>query len=130
MGDNPVWKASKPFVTGSLSGMFATVCIQPIDMVKVRIQLLAGTPDAAGPFTVASTMLKNEGLPAMYKGLSAALTRQVLYTGARLGLFDKFTSIAKGEEKTLAFWKMSICAMSAGGLAAIVGTPADVALVR
>eukprot|EP00443_Scrippsiella_acuminata_P082385 CAMPEP_0115569542 /NCGR_PEP_ID=MMETSP0271-20121206/105243_1 /TAXON_ID=71861 /ORGANISM="Scrippsiella trochoidea, Strain CCMP3099" /LENGTH=36 /DNA_ID= /DNA_START= /DNA_END= /DNA_ORIENTATION= len=33
------WKASKPFVTGSLSGCMATCCIQPIDMVKVRIQL-------------------------------------------------------------------------------------------
>ena len=43
----------------------------------MRIQLLAGTADAAGPLTVAGNMLKNEGLPAMYKGLSAALTRQV-----------------------------------------------------
>lgn len=49
MADNPVWKAAKPFATGSLAGMFATCCIQPIDMVKVRIQLTAGTAEAAGP---------------------------------------------------------------------------------
>eukprot|EP00437_Effrenium_voratum_P063576 CAMPEP_0181494770 /NCGR_PEP_ID=MMETSP1110-20121109/51983_1 /TAXON_ID=174948 /ORGANISM="Symbiodinium sp., Strain CCMP421" /LENGTH=55 /DNA_ID=CAMNT_0023622273 /DNA_START=51 /DNA_END=215 /DNA_ORIENTATION=+ len=55
MADNPVWKACKPFATGSLSGMFATCCIQPIDMVKVRIQLTAGTAEAAGPVTIAST---------------------------------------------------------------------------
>ena len=34
-----VWKAVKPFVNGGLSGMGATCIIQPIDMVKVRIQL-------------------------------------------------------------------------------------------
>merc|ERR1712014_239077 len=89
--DNPVWKACKPFATGSLAGMFATTCIQPVDMVKVRIQLLAGTAEAAGPLSIASNMMKNEGLAAFYKGLDAGLTRQVVYTGARLGLFDKFT---------------------------------------
>ena len=39
MADNPVWKAIKPFVNGGLSGMGATCIIQPIDMVKVRLQL-------------------------------------------------------------------------------------------
>ena len=39
-------------------------------------------------------MLKNEGIGAFYTGLTAGLTRQVVYTGARLGLFDKFTGMA------------------------------------
>ena len=33
------WLAIKPYVNGGLSGMAATCIIQPIDMVKVRIQL-------------------------------------------------------------------------------------------
>jgi len=42
---NTVWKSVKPFVNGGLSGMLATCVIQPIDMVKVRIQLGAhGSP--------------------------------------------------------------------------------------
>lgn len=32
----------KNFALGGMSGMFATCCIQPIDMIKVRIQVLAG----------------------------------------------------------------------------------------
>jgi hypothetical protein len=43
MGDakpiSPVWKAAKPFVNGGLSGMLATCVMQPVDMVKVRLQL-------------------------------------------------------------------------------------------
>ena len=36
---NPVWLAIKPFLNGGASGMAATCVIQPIDMVKVRLQL-------------------------------------------------------------------------------------------
>jgi solute carrier family 25 oxoglutarate transporter 11 len=40
-----VWTTIKPFFNGGLSGMLATCVIQPIDMVKVRIQLGAkGSP--------------------------------------------------------------------------------------
>jgi solute carrier family 25 oxoglutarate transporter 11 len=48
MADNPIWKTAKPFVNGGLSGMAATCIIQPIDMVKVRLQLGAtGGPVSA-----------------------------------------------------------------------------------
>jgi len=128
--DNPVWKAVKPFATGALAGCGATCCIQPIDMVKVRIQLLAGTAGAAGPVTIASNMMKNEGLAAFYKGLDAGLTRQVVYTGARLGLFDQFTAAMKTPGKPLGFGENAICALGAGGIAALIGNPADLALIR
>merc|ERR1712014_546558 len=130
VGDNPVWKACKPFATGSLAGMFATTCIQPIDMVKVRIQLLAGTAEAAGPLTIVGNMMRNEGLMAFYKGLDAGLTRQVVYTGARIGLFDKFTDMVKKPGQKLSFVENAGCALSAGGLAALAGNPADLALIR
>ena len=40
-----VWTNVKPFLNGGASGMLATCVIQPIDMVKVRIQLGAhGSP--------------------------------------------------------------------------------------
>ena len=42
---NTIWKAIKPFVNGGASGMLATCVIQPVDMVKVRLQLGAtGSP--------------------------------------------------------------------------------------
>ena len=40
-----VWSRAKPFVNGGASGMLATCFIQPVDMVKVRLQLGAqGSP--------------------------------------------------------------------------------------
>jgi len=99
-------------------------------MVKVRIQLLAGTAEAAGPMTIVGQMLKNEGIGAFYTGLSAGLTRQIVYTGARLGLFDKFTGMVKQPGKSMSFVENAGCALSAGGIAALIGNPADLALIR
>jgi len=125
-----VWKASKPFVTGSLSGCFATCCIQPIDMVKVRIQLGAAEGGSTSPIEVTKKLLREDGVAGMYKGLSAGLTRQVFYTGARLGLYDIFTEKMKVPGEKMPFWKTTVCALSAGGLAAVVGNPADLSLIR
>jgi len=133
---NPTWNYLEPFVFGGLSGMFATCCIQPLDMVKVRIQLqgeggVKGVGDSKNPIKVASQIIKNEGVGKLYAGLSAALLRQATYTTARLGLFRTISNslLAEGE-KTLPFWKKSVAGLLAGGIGCIFGTPADVALIR
>jgi len=110
--------------------MLATCCIQPVDMVKVRIQLGAAEGGSTSPVAIATKMLQEEGVSGFYKGLSAGLTRQVVYTGARLGLYDIFTEKAKGADGSLPFWKVTGCALGAGGIAAVLGNPADLALVR
>mmetsp|Transcript_44879 Transcript_44879/g.103821 ORF Transcript_44879/g.103821 Transcript_44879/m.103821 type:complete len:297 (+) Transcript_44879:81-971(+) len=126
-----VWKASKGFVVGASAGMMATSCIQPVDMVKVRIQLGAAEGLSTSPIEITRNMLKEEGVGAFYKGLTAGLTRQVVYTGARLGLYDEFTARIKSpEEKSLPFWKTAVCSLGAGGIAAVMGNPADLALIR
>ncbi len=38
-GSTGIWDKIQPFVIGGLSGMTATCIIQPIDMIKVTIQL-------------------------------------------------------------------------------------------
>ena len=53
-----VWQTLKPFVNGGLSGMMATTIIQPIDMVKVRIQLGA----EGSPMKVASDIIAKDGM--------------------------------------------------------------------
>merc|ERR1740121_2039034 len=75
-------------------------------------------------------LLREDGIAGMYKGLSAGLTRQVFYTGARLGLYDIFTDAAKVPGEKTPFWKTTACTLSAGGIAAVVGNPADLSLIR
>merc|ERR1711879_107465 len=81
-------------------------------------------------FTVASQLIKNDGVKGLYRGIDAAWTRQFFYTGTRLGLFDYFTAIATVPGERTPFWKTSLCALTAGGLGAVVGNPADLSLIR
>ncbi|KAF3944055.1 hypothetical protein ACB098_08G138000 [Castanea mollissima] len=122
-----VWPTVKPFVNGGTSGMLATCVIQPIDMIKVRIQLGQGS---AG--SVARNMLKEEGFGAFYKGLSAGLLRQATYTTARLGSFKILTNkaIEANDGKPLPLYQKALCGLTAGAIGASVGSPADLALIR
>jgi len=130
------WKQVEPFVIGGSSGMIATSIIQPIDMIKVRIQLLGeGSKTATAsknPITIALNVVRQEGFVSLYAGLSAALLRQATYTTARLGLFQSLTDYLKsqGNRKSLTFAESTGAGLVAGGLGAVIGTPADVALIR
>jgi solute carrier family 25 oxoglutarate transporter 11 len=129
----PAWlKLVQPFATGGIAGALATCVIQPIDMVKVRIQIAGEAPGASrSPITIASTIIRNEGFASLYKGLDAAIVRQLTYTTTRLGVFRwASTQLKKEGEKTLPFYKKAFAGLFAGAVGAFVGTPADLALVR
>merc|ERR1712216_444620 len=125
---NPVWKAVKPFVNGGLSGMGATCVIQPLDIVKVRLQLGA----TGGPFGVAAGIIKNDGFGALYTGLSAGLLRQATYTTARLGIHSELMDYLKKQNKgeALPLSQKAGAGLAAGGLGALFGSPADLSLIR
>ncbi|TPX15470.1 uncharacterized protein E0L32_004450 [Thyridium curvatum] len=133
----PFMRAALPFINGGISGMVATTVIQPVDMIKVRIQL-AGEGVAGGPkptpLSVTREILASGRALDLYTGLSAGLLRQAVYTTARLGFFDTFmgrlTTRAKAKGNTVGFGERALAGLSAGGLAAMIGNPADLALIR
>ncbi|RMD39676.1 hypothetical protein DV735_g5452, partial [Chaetothyriales sp. CBS 134920] len=133
----PAVRAALPFVNGGLAGMFATAIVQPVDMIKVRLQL-AGEGSKGGPKpTVAAVtrdVIAGGRVLDLYKGLSAGLLRQAVYTTARLGFFDTFQDIletrARANGTRVTFAERAGAGLSAGGLAALVGNPADLALIR
>lgn len=133
----PLTRAALPFVNGGLAGMFATGCIQPIDMVKVRLQL-AGEGIKTGPkpsaIGITKDIIAQGKVLDLYTGLSAGLLRQAVYTTARLGFFDTFQNMlqARAEKNgtNIGFLERGAAGLTAGGLAAMVGNPADLALIR
>ncbi|KAI9890979.1 MAG: putative mitochondrial 2-oxoglutarate/malate carrier protein [Vezdaea aestivalis] len=133
----PWVRACLPFVNGGLAGMTATTVIQPVDMVKVRLQL-AGEGAKTGPKSSAISITRDiiaaGKLMDLYTGLSAGLLRQAVYTTARLGIFDTFMiklkDRAKAKNQEIGFAERAVAGLGAGGLAAMVGNPADLALIR
>jgi solute carrier family 25 oxoglutarate transporter 11 len=133
----PFMRAALPFINGGTAGMVATTVIQPIDMIKVRLQL-AGQGVRTGPkptpLSVTREIIASGKMLDLYTGLSAGLLRQAVYTTARLGFFDTFmgalTKRAKEGNRKIGFAERAGAGLSAGGLAAMLGNPADLALIR
>lgn len=79
--------------------MSATLFVQPLDLIKNRMQLsgAGGKPkEYPTSYHAFRGILAKEGFFALYNGLSAGLLRQATYTTTRLGiytfLFEKATS--------------------------------------
>jgi solute carrier family 25 oxoglutarate transporter 11 len=133
----PLTRAALPFINGGLAGMTATVVIQPVDMVKVRLQL-AGEGARTGPrpsaLGVTRDIIASGKALDLYTGLSAGLLRQAVYTTARLGFFETIMKAlnkrAEGAQRKVTFAERAAAGLSAGGVAAMIGNPADLALVR
>lgn len=60
--------AIQPFWIGGLSGMTATCFIQPIDMIKVIIQLQSEKGMKATPTTAIADIMANDGIKGFYRG--------------------------------------------------------------
>jgi len=85
----------KNFLVGTLSTCTATTCIQPMDMIKVRIQLASEGGGNTGFVSTVKEIYGIGGVKEFYRGLDSALLRQVVYGTLRLGLYFNFTEYVK-----------------------------------
>jgi len=135
MTQSPAHTQSKfgKFLFGGTAGCVATCFVQPIDLIKTRMQLSGeGGTSKAHPtaFHAAISIAKSEGLNGMYRGLTAGLLRQATYTTTRLGVYQNMEEWYTKKGKKPLFLAKLVMGMIAGGIGAVVGTPAEVALVR
>lgn len=86
--------------------------IRPTECFQVRIQLASGS---TGPLAVGRDIIRSEGIMSLYKGLSAGVLRQAVYTTARLGLFSTFLdALSHGQPKQATFGQRAASGLSAG----------------
>ena len=81
-----------------------------------------------------SGTLKEEGARALYKGLSPALLRQLVYGGMRYGLYAPFRNLigidANTRKEDIPFWKKIVAGAGAGLTASFIANPTDLFKVR
>ena len=67
----------KPFIFGGFAGCIATTCIQPIDTIKVRIQIHGegSKGKSPNPILFARGIVAREGFSSLYRGLDSAYVR-------------------------------------------------------
>jgi solute carrier family 25 oxoglutarate transporter 11 len=119
----------KPYFCGGFSACFASLCVHPIDLVKVRLQILPGKNSIMG---VGGKILAEEGPKGLYAGLSASLTRQATYGTARIGLHSAFSKELQDRNggKAIPLWQKFLSSFCSGAIASSIGNPFDVSLVR
>ncbi|XP_017070730.1 mitochondrial 2-oxoglutarate/malate carrier protein [Drosophila eugracilis] len=121
------------YAMGGTSGMLATCLVQPMDLLKTRMQISGtlGAREYRSSFEVLSKVFKNEGVLSLYNGLSAGLMKQATYTTARMGVYqmelDWYRMNYENDPSLVASMTMGIVA---GAFGAMFGNPAEVALVR
>lgn len=121
------------FAFGGLSGMIATFVIQPLDTVKVRIQLIgekAVKGSSKSFFSTAKNIFANEGARGFYKGLDSALFRQATYSTARLGIYKTLFHKEEAKSGKVSFLKKIQISLTAGFVGSLIGCPSDLTLVR
>ncbi|CAF1055172.1 unnamed protein product, partial [Brachionus calyciflorus] len=122
------------FIMGGVSGMGATMFVQPLDLVKNRMQLSGEGGSAKvykNSFDAVRTIIRTEGVTGIYTGLSAGLLRQATYTTARMGFYQSLLDHFNQQyNNQLGFFAKASIGIFAGGVAAYIGTPAEVALIR
>lgn len=149
----------KGFIEGGIASIVAGVSTHPLDLLKVRMQLQGEAqathslrpalafqtgshgafhapphphaPPRVGLVSVGMRIVQQDGVAALFSGVSATVLRQTLYSATRMGLYDmlkkKWSDPTTGNMPLV---QKIAAGLIAGGIGAAVGNPADVAMVR
>jgi solute carrier family 25 oxoglutarate transporter 11 len=115
--------------------MLATCIVQPIDIVKVRLQIRGEAGNAnLSPFDVVRELKAEAGVKGFYRGLDSALVRQMTYTTTRFGVYLNVSQYMQNNlpegQTNISFKQKCMASLLAGATGAFVGNPADLALIR
>jgi len=99
--------------------------------MQIYGQLNPGKPIPSFP-SIIQAMVKSDGVFAVYKGVDAAIGRQMVYGTARIGLHRSFSDklVQMNDGNPISFLQKTLSGMASGSIAVCIGTPFDIALVR
>lgn len=123
--------------------MTSSVCETRCERSQVRLQLqslgkLASTSEVRkyrGPLQTVLAIAREEGLAAPFKGWAPGIHRQVIFTGVRLGMYEKGKAMLAGSndpeaKAQLSLGKKIAVSLGTSGLGITLANPSDVVKVR
>lgn len=139
----------------------------PIDLIKTRLQLHRHSPLSSSPSsssssssssstsmsvvsrmrarTVLLSVIRNEGVSALFTGLAPALLRHLIYTPTRIVLYEQLrqaaathnnskhsslSSYSESSSLSVTMGQRLLCGASSGALGQLIASPADLIKVR
>ncbi|KAJ7959747.1 putative Mitochondrial uncoupling protein [Quillaja saponaria] len=131
---------AETLLCSAFAACFAEFCTIPLDTAKVRLQLQkkgdvgdgVGLPKYRGLMGTVTTIAREEGVSALWKGIIPGLHRQCIYGGLRIGLYDPVKTFLVGSAFVgeIPLYHMILAALLTGALAIAVANPTDLVKVR
>uniref|UniRef100_UPI00398F3721 mitochondrial dicarboxylate carrier-like isoform X1 n=2 Tax=Pristiophorus japonicus TaxID=55135 RepID=UPI00398F3721 len=114
---------------GGLASSGAACCTHPLDLLKVHLQT---QQEVKMRMTgMALNVIRNDGILALYNGLSASLCRQMTYSLTRFAIYETARDrLNSGNNQPLPFYQKVLLGAFGGFAGGFVGTPADMVNVR
>jgi solute carrier family 25 oxoglutarate transporter 11 len=139
--DKPVVPLAVRGALGAVAGIGGSFIGHPFDVMRVQLQVSSRGADTKMPPRLAQAaraIHARSGLAGFYAGLTAAWLRQLTYGATRLGTYSWLHEHARAahaaggaaEGSDLPLTTVLGAGLAAGALGAVVGTPAELALVR
>mmetsp|Transcript_15476 Transcript_15476/g.33576 ORF Transcript_15476/g.33576 Transcript_15476/m.33576 type:complete len:311 (-) Transcript_15476:1366-2298(-) len=115
---------------GSIGGVAEAACLQPMDVIKTRLQL-DQTGKYKGIVGTGQTIIKEEGVRALWKGLTPFATHLTLKYALRMGSNSVYQNLLRDQDGKLTSGKRLLAGMMAGVTEALViVTPFEVVKIR
>ncbi|CAF1411471.1 unnamed protein product, partial [Adineta steineri] len=122
------------FLISGLASMGATLFVHPMDLVKNRMQISGeggGIKEYRTSYHALTTIFRKEGFRGIYSGLSAGLFRQATYATTRLGIYQILLERFRDQDgRPPSIFVNLLLGVVSGGLGSLIGTPAELALIR
>lgn len=109
---------------GGMSSGGAACFTHPLDLLKVTLQ--TQQDGKISIFQLTAKIVRQQGVFALYNGISASLLRQLTYSTTRFGIYE----IGKKDIADYGFLGKILLAGASGAAGGLIGTPADMVNVR
>uniref|UniRef100_A0A672FPA7 Mitochondrial dicarboxylate carrier n=1 Tax=Salarias fasciatus TaxID=181472 RepID=A0A672FPA7_SALFA len=114
---------------GGLASCGAACCTHPLDLLKVHLQTQQEVKKRM--VGMAIHVVKNDGVLALYNGLSASLCRQMSYSLTRFAIYETVRDmLGSSSQGPMPFYQKVLLGAFGGFTGGFVGTPADLVNVR
>lgn len=110
---------------GGLGSAGAACVTHPLDLIKVQLQ--TSQEGKVSIIQLTGSIIRKQGISALYSGISASLLRQLTYSTTRFGIYEMGKQTFGND---LDFLGKILLAGGAGACGGVVGTPADMVNVR
>ncbi|KAI5698362.1 hypothetical protein M8J75_005723 [Diaphorina citri] len=129
------------YIVSVAAACVAEVITYPLDLTKTRLQIQGEAASQAtngdkklphrGMVKTGLGIIREEGVSKLWRGVTPALYRHVVYSGCRIVTYEKIrASMSKNRDGTFPVWKSAISGVSSGALAQFLSSPADLVKVQ